>query len=201
MTDKEIENILVIFGVELEKNNIRKINDEHKNKLNAAYVETFGQPINMKCSTCIVEGFFELRNRNQNQIKQNKMANNKHQLKPGIVPYIGHLKKFVTNKTMTDELAIEIVRFNEKNAKLFVNPEAILADVKNVGISKPTKQAASTNGSTGAEKKALIENDGEVQTVVIDEPEKPIQSNDGSQSDDNGEKKEKKKPGPKSKKK
>lgn len=166
MTEFEIENILTIFEAELKSKSANKIDDETKQKLNAAHKQIFGRAINMGCSSCVVEGFFELIKRNENQKKSNIMGNNKFELKPGLMPYIGHLKKFVTNKSLTDDLAIEIVKFNSNNAKLFTNPEAILAAVKLNAGATPKKAAA-----TKAVSQQTINQNDNVETVVIDIPE------------------------------
>jgi hypothetical protein len=176
MTEIEIETVLTIFGAELKGKPIRQVKYELKQQLNKAYKETFGKQLNMGCSSCIVEGFFLLKNRNENQLKSNIMSNNKFELKPGLMPYIGHLKKFVTNKILTDDLAIEIVKFNSNNAKLFTNPEAILAAAGAAPTkTQPKKSAAAplaTNTSGPDTTSSEPSGVDAVQTVVVDVPKK-----------------------------
>lgn len=171
MTEIEIENILTIFEAEL-RTKPQNIKSETKQKLNDAFKTIFGKSINMGCSSCIVEGFFELKNKTN--LKTEIMSNNKFKLKNGLMPYVGHLKKFVTNQTLTDAIAMDIVKFNSKNAKLFENPEEILEAVASMGNETPSEAHVQSNGPSEkkAEEKTIEPPVHGVKTVVIDKPKK-----------------------------
>ena len=107
------------------------ISNEVVQRFISVYKSETGKQINTGCITCLIEGFFELKNKSNNQLTTKKMKNSKFKLKENTLPFIGFMQKFVNNETITDEIAIAIVKHNAKNASLFAEPQLILDAVAN----------------------------------------------------------------------
>lgn len=112
------------------------ISNEVVQRFISVYKSETGKQINTGCITCLIEGFFELKNKSNNQLTTKKMQNSKFKLKENTLPFIGFMQKFVNNATITDEIAIAIVKHNAKNASLFAEPQLILDAVANENNSK-----------------------------------------------------------------
>lgn len=173
MEYEELQIILNNFVPELSKpSRDFKRNGEPAKGIIKAAKEVLGKILSDgNCVTCIFEAYFELKLINQQKLL---LMNTKKRfsLKPGTMPYIGFLQKFVTNESLTDEVAIKIVEHNQKNAALFNEGEILLAEVAKKKVVAPTTVVEEANPEATTNDASTAEVNPEVKKVLEPKPKK-----------------------------
>jgi hypothetical protein len=78
------------------------------------------------CKSCILDAYFELKSLTEEQLKFITMER-KFKLKENALVLFNHAH--YTNHNITDEVALEMVKFNRGHAKSFENGEELLAEL------------------------------------------------------------------------
>jgi len=160
MTPQEITDLLneVSQFIVVPKGQIDKTN-EVVIRFIAVYKELKGKTLGEgSCVNCILDGFFELKALNEQQLKFLTMER-KYKLKATRV--VGFNQSHYTTANITDEIALEMVASNRAHAASFDNGDELLAalDGKPVKQPKATKVAAVVTEATEVDEVAEDEAD------------------------------------------